>query len=74
MSATQLAFGPALKPQTAAVLEMLREHPEGVTPLQALHGAGTFRLAARVWELRKAGHVISVKNVGDGVFVYRLER
>jgi hypothetical protein len=42
-----------MKPSTAAVLSLLRERGEaGLTQLQALDEVGTFRLGARVWELR----------------------
>jgi hypothetical protein len=43
--------------QTAALLDLLRRNGEdGCTALQALREIGSFRLAARVWELRDAGH------------------
>ncbi len=29
-----------------------------ITPLQALHRFGCFRLGARIWDLRQAGHRI----------------
>jgi hypothetical protein len=41
-----------LSPQCAAVLRLLREHHEGVTPRLAREEAGCDRLAARIWELR----------------------
>lgn len=47
-----------MKPQTAACLRLLREKPEGVTAIDALSAVGSFRLAARIWELRQAGFVI----------------
>ncbi len=41
-----------MKPQCAAVLELLREQGEaGVTPALALSEVGTMRLAARVYEI-----------------------
>lgn len=44
---------------TEAVLRLLKlRGPAGLTPLEALQSVGTFRLAARIWELRKAGHLI----------------
>ncbi len=43
------------KPQPVAILQALREHPEGITPHDALRWVGSFRLAARVSELREAG-------------------
>lgn len=45
-----------MKPGTRACLELLRAHPEGVTPLVALDEIGCFRLGARVWELKAAGY------------------
>lgn len=40
--------------QTDAVLAMLRDRGDaGVTPLDALHEIGCFRLAARVWDARE---------------------
>lgn len=62
----------SMKNQTAAVLDLLRAHPEGVTPLQALYAVGTFRLPARLWELRQMGYRIAKKPAGDGVWVYSL--
>jgi hypothetical protein len=41
------------------VLRLLRlRGAEGLTPLEALREVGTFRLGARVFDLRKAGHRI----------------
>lgn len=49
-----------MKPGTAAVLNLLRERGErGVTPLDALDAVGSFRLGARVFELRAEGYEIS---------------
>lgn len=50
------------KPPTQAqqLLELLRERGErGVTPMDALERIGSFRLAARVWDLRHQGHTIN---------------
>ena len=53
-----------MKPtQNDIVLRMLTEMPEGITQLDALRpirdgGAGCFRLAARIADLRAAGHDI----------------
>lgn len=41
-----------------AVLAYLEDHPEGLTPLEALYEVGTLRLAARIFDLRAAGYVI----------------
>jgi hypothetical protein len=62
----------SLKPQTRAVLGILREQPDGVTPIEALHRVGTFRLAARVSELREAGFDVVCERVEGSVFRYRL--
>jgi hypothetical protein len=59
----------------AALLVLLRQNPEGVTALQALREIGSFRLAARVWELRDAGHHIETDIVtvnGKRIARYRL--
>lgn len=47
-----------MKPtQTASILSHLSVHGS-ITPREALDLYGCFRLAARICELRKAGHVI----------------
>jgi hypothetical protein len=53
-----------VKPGTAAVLDLLRDYGElGVTPLDALEVVGSFRLAARISELREAGYSIRTDSV-----------
>lgn len=47
-----------MKPGTRAVLELLRRHPEGVTALTALDEVGSFRLGARIYELKADGYVV----------------
>jgi hypothetical protein len=48
-----------VKPQTAATLALLRERGSyGCTPLDALATIGSFRLGARIWELKQAGYDI----------------
>lgn len=47
-----------LKPATAAVLALLRDRPGGITSLDALDSVGSFRLGARIWELKAAGYAI----------------
>lgn len=47
-----------MKPGTARVLDLLRANPKGVTALTALDQAGSFRLGARVFELRAEGYSI----------------
>jgi hypothetical protein len=45
-----------VKPQTARVLEVLRERGSfGLTPLDALGSCNTLRLGARIWELKAEG-------------------
>lgn len=50
-----------MKPQTAACLRLLRARPQGITALDAFTAIGSFRLAARIWELRQDGYVIHSK-------------
>lgn len=47
--------------QTQDILESLRQGP--ITPLQALDQHGCFRLAARIVELRQAGHQVVTNRV-----------
>lgn len=47
-----------MKPATLQTLYLLRAHPEGVTQLRALEEIGSFRLGARIYELRDAGYDI----------------
>ena len=47
--------------QTAQILDMLRNGP--VTAMDALQKAGCFRLAARVADLRQAGHNIETETI-----------
>jgi len=67
----------AVKPSTAATLALLRRKPEGVTPLDALDEIGSFRLAARISELRHDGYVIRAETIrtatGKHVAKYTLE-
>jgi hypothetical protein len=50
--------------QADQLLALLRERgPAGVTPLDALDRIGSFRLAARVWDLAQAGHRIERRRV-----------
>lgn len=53
-----------MKPQTAATLELLRSRGKhGVTALDALASVGSFRLGARIWELKAEGFDISSEMV-----------
>jgi hypothetical protein len=68
-----------LKPQTRRVLSLLIiQGTDGLTPLQAQSWAKTMRLAARVSELRAAGHRITTTTVkteqGAHVARYTLAR
>jgi hypothetical protein len=47
-----------VKPGTRAVLELLRLRPSGVTALDALDAVGSFRLGARIYELKAEGYEI----------------
>ena len=48
--------------QTARLLDLLRSQgEEGVTAMDALEIVGSFRLAARVFNLREAGHDIETR-------------
>lgn len=69
---------PKAPTQAEALLELLRERgTQGVTPLLALDRIGSFRLGARIYDLRAAGHAISktmVKTSGGAhVACYVLE-
>ena len=61
--------------QKATILNWLRREP--ITPAQALAHLGCFRLAARVNDLRKEGHVIRAEMIetanGKHVARYSLE-
>lgn len=61
--------------QTAWILAQLKQGP--LTPLEALSGCGCFRLAARIAELREAGHQIKTENRklpnGKVIAAYHLE-
>lgn len=65
-----------MKPQTAATLALLRRRPDGVTALDALDTIGSFRLGARVWELKAAGYEIETDLIttpaGKRIARYRL--
>lgn len=47
-----------MKPQSAQVLALLREHPEGLTQQDAIRAIGCYRLAARIADLRLDGYLI----------------
>lgn len=64
--------------QIEAILRLLEERPEGITAMDALREAGSFRLAARIADLREQGHDIDSEMVtldsGKRVARYRLYR
>lgn len=66
-----------LKPQTIALLRLLRERPSGVTSLEILDAIGSSRAAARVAELKEAKYVVRTELVrtptGKRVALYRLD-
>ena len=51
--------------QTARILEALRRG-DTLTALDALDRFGCFRLGARIWDLKQAGHVIVTEWESDG--------
>lgn len=51
--------------QTETILAHLQTG-EGITPLDALRDYGCFRLAARIKDLRDAGHDVQMFREGDG--------
>lgn len=69
--------GIGMKPGTRAVLDLLRRSPNGVTPLDALDEVGSFRLGARIWELREAGYAVDTEwlrtAAGKRIARYRLQ-
>ncbi len=62
--------------QSQWILKALEQRP--LTPLEALHGCGCFRLAARIKDLREQGHDIKTKTLilldGKIVAQYHLEQ
>jgi len=51
-----------MKSQNERILQHLKKGRK-ITPLDALEKFGCFRLAARISDLRKDGHVISTENL-----------
>jgi hypothetical protein len=54
-----------MKPQTRAILTLLEQHPEGITPLDALDEVGSFRLGARISDLKADGIEIRALQATD---------
>ena len=63
------ADSPRLNKQCLAILERLRRSPVTNTELNAI----AFRYSARLFELRKAGHVIETEKRDGGLVVYTLK-
>ena len=51
--------------QSKQILNYLKKG-YSLSSLEALHKFGCFRLAARIYDLRCAGHEIEVERVGEG--------
>lgn len=66
-----------MKPSTRDVLALMRLNPEGITSLDALRDVGSFRLGARIWELKQEGFEIITETVetptGKHIARYRLK-
>ena len=63
-----------LKSQNARILQMLQRGP--VTPLLALKAVGSFRLSARIYDLKQEGYNIVttlVQRGGRRIASYRLQ-
>jgi hypothetical protein len=62
--------------QTQWILDALHKGP--LTTMEALHGCNCFRLAARINDLRNAGHDIETRNhtlpSGKTIGIYFLKR
>ena len=48
--------------QADDILQYLREHPEGISAIEAMEKFGCMRLAARISDIRAAGHEIIAEN------------
>ena len=48
--------------QAQAILEYLKQG-NSISPLEALHKFGCFRLGARIWDLKQAGYNIQEEDV-----------
>jgi len=58
--------------QKEAILRHLKLYQQ-ITAMDALNQYGCFRLAARIYDLRKDGHAINEDRHKDGYAVYRME-
>ena len=57
--------------QKEQILRHLKLYQQ-ITPIDALNEYGCFRLAARVYDLRREGHVIEEERHDGGYAVYRM--
>lgn len=48
----------AIQSQNQKILQYLKKHPKGITPLEALNLCGCLRLSARIFDLKEAGNNI----------------
>lgn len=58
-----------METQNKLILKYLQEHKR-ITPLDALREFGCFRLAARIYDLRSAGHSIITQYVTENDKTY----
>lgn len=63
-----------MKPQSRAVLTLLREHPEGISQQTAIRAIACYRLAARVADLRADGFDVRSQMLSDGHSRFALYR
>ena len=69
----RLPQAPEIKRQAAKRLLILGRLQDGpATGYELFAAGGGFRYAARLHELRQAGHNITTENLGEGVFRYTL--
>ena len=69
----RLPQAPEIKRQAAKRLLILGRLQDGpATGYELFAAGGGFRYAARLHELRRAGHNITTENLGEGVFRYTL--
>jgi len=60
--------------QCETILRYMQEHPEGITPIDALYVASCLRLSARISDLRAEGYDIVTEIVKPtGYARYRLK-
>ena len=53
--------------QNEMILEHLKNHKEGITPMDALNHYGCFRLSARISDLRHEGYeIVSERETKNG--------